>query len=111
MAAQVISGKALAKKIREGIKQDVERIKQERGFTPGLAVILVGDDPASHTYVNNKEKSCIEVGMNSFVDPNLDSAQKSIVSSNLESQLGKGHKWCMHPTSEASNCSFEGPCL
>ncbi|MBR2222988.1 MAG: bifunctional methylenetetrahydrofolate dehydrogenase/methenyltetrahydrofolate cyclohydrolase FolD [Christensenellaceae bacterium] len=68
MAAQVISGKALAKKIREGIKQDVERIKQERGFTPGLAVILVGDDPASHTYVNNKEKSCIEVGMNSFVD-------------------------------------------
>lgn len=68
MAAQVISGKALAAKIREGIKEDVKRMKEEKGFIPGLAVILVGDDPASHTYVNNKEKACIEVGMNSFVE-------------------------------------------
>ena len=46
-----------------------------------------------------------------YIHPNLDSAGMSVVSSNLESQLGKCLRWYVHPTSETSNCSFEGPCL
>ena len=67
MSAKIIDGKALAAEIRAGLKQEVEAFGREHGFVPGLAVVLVGDDPASHVYVNNKERACQELGMKSEV--------------------------------------------
>ncbi len=60
---QILDGKALSKKIKEDIKSKVKVLKEQKGITPGLAVILVGDDPASHTYVKMKAKSCKNVGI------------------------------------------------
>lgn len=59
-----IDGKAVAAKIRAQVAQDVETLKA-RGFCPGMAVVLVGDDPASKIYVNNKKKACAETGIHS----------------------------------------------
>lgn len=64
MAAQVIDGKAIAAKVRGRIAGQVEQLKAQ-GVTPGLAVVLVGDDPASKVYVGMKKKLCIELGMHS----------------------------------------------
>ena len=63
---KLISGSELAKKRREEIKEEVIKLK-EKGITPGLAVILVGEDPASQVYVRNKENACKEVGFYSEV--------------------------------------------
>lgn len=60
--AKIIDGKALAQSIKENIAREVDALK-EKGVTPGLAVILVGDDPASKVYVNNKKKACAQVGI------------------------------------------------
>jgi len=57
-----MDGKALSKKIRDNIKEEVKILKQ-KGIIPGLAVILVGEDPASRIYVNSKKKACEEAGM------------------------------------------------
>ena len=54
MSAQIIDGKAVGAKLREAIKAEAAQLTAA-GTTPGLAVILVGDDPASHVYVNNKK--------------------------------------------------------
>ena len=64
--AQIIDGKLVSSKLRESIKDEVLKFKEESGITPGLAVVLVGDDPASCVYVRNKHKACVEAGMNSF---------------------------------------------
>lgn len=66
MAATVIDGKAFAGTVREKVAAHVERIKAEAGVTPGLAVVLVGEDPASQVYVRSKGKQTVEAGMNSF---------------------------------------------
>ena len=66
MSAKVISGKEVAKDIREELKVEVAELK-EKGVIPGLSVILVGDDPASHSYVKGKAKGCEEVGIKSEV--------------------------------------------
>ena len=60
---KIIDGKALAADIRAQIAQGVGELKREKGVTPGLAVILVGDNPASVSYVTAKEKACAEAGM------------------------------------------------
>ena len=60
--AKIIDGKALAQSIKENIAREVAALK-ENGVTPGLAVILVGDDTASKVYVNNKKKACAQVGI------------------------------------------------
>ena len=57
MSATIIDGKARAARLREAVAQDVARLA-EMGITPGLAVVLVGDDPASGVYVRSKEKAC-----------------------------------------------------
>ncbi|GIO00142.1 bifunctional methylenetetrahydrofolate dehydrogenase/methenyltetrahydrofolate cyclohydrolase FolD [Brevibacillus laterosporus] len=62
MTAQVINGKEFAKSYRERIKQEVAELV-DKGIQPGLAVVLVGDDPASQTYVNGKIKACEETGI------------------------------------------------
>ena len=64
MPAQILNGKLISAAIREEIAGEVEFLKRE-GITPGLAVILVGDDQASQTYVRNKEKACEQLGMKS----------------------------------------------
>lgn len=63
MSAQIIDGRKIAAKIREGIKTEVLAMKEP----PGLAVVLVGDNPASGSYVRMKEKACQDVGIQSFV--------------------------------------------
>ncbi len=68
MSAQIISGKELSAEIRQELKQRVAALQKKRGITPGLAVILVGEDAASSIYVNNKEKACAEVGIYSEVN-------------------------------------------
>ncbi len=59
--AEILSGSALAATIRGQLKQETEELKQQ-GLVPGLAVVLVGDDPASKVYVRNKTKACEEIG-------------------------------------------------
>lgn len=66
MTAQIIDGTAVAARIREEVKQEVEALKRDYGIVPGLATVLVGDNPASQTYVRNKQKTCQELGMASF---------------------------------------------
>lgn len=63
--ATVIDGKAVAREIRRQIKEEIDGLKRRWGIVPGLSVVLVGDDPASHIYVKNKEKACKEVGIRS----------------------------------------------
>lgn len=66
MAATLIDGKAFAAKVRGQVAEHVARLKEENGITPGLAVVLVGEDPASQVYVRSKGKQTVEVGMNSY---------------------------------------------
>ncbi len=63
--ATIIDGKQIAADLRKKLAGDVDALKKT-GVSPGLAVILVGDDPASHVYVGNKVKACLEVGIESF---------------------------------------------
>ena len=63
MPAQIIDGKALAQTIREGIAEEVSLLEKDTGIKPGLAAILVGDDPASAVYVKNKKIACEKAGL------------------------------------------------
>ncbi|TMA07146.1 MAG: bifunctional methylenetetrahydrofolate dehydrogenase/methenyltetrahydrofolate cyclohydrolase FolD [Deltaproteobacteria bacterium] len=63
--AQIIDGRAIARGIQKEVKEEIEGLKRRWGIVPGLGVVLVGDDPASHLYVRNKEKACKEVGIQS----------------------------------------------
>jgi methylenetetrahydrofolate dehydrogenase (NADP+)/methenyltetrahydrofolate cyclohydrolase len=65
MSARIIDGKAIAAKIREEQKQRILRLQQQHSVRPGLAVILVGNDPASQIYVRNKVTACKDVGIRS----------------------------------------------
>ena len=64
--ATIIDGKAFAAKLRERVAEAVRQLGEERGIKPGLAVVLVGEDPASQVYVRNKAKQTLAVGMNSI---------------------------------------------
>ena len=66
MSAKVIDGKAFAATVREKVGAHVATLKADHGLTPGLAVVLVGEDPASQVYVRSKGKQTVEVGMASF---------------------------------------------
>jgi methylenetetrahydrofolate dehydrogenase (NADP+)/methenyltetrahydrofolate cyclohydrolase len=66
MTAYAIDGKAIAAKVRADVAADVARLKAQHGFVPGLAVVLVGEDPASKVYVRNKAAQTVETGMQSF---------------------------------------------
>lgn len=63
---KIISGKEVSKVLREQIKADATALRENSGIQPGLAVILVGNDPASQIYVRNKQKACEEVGFHAF---------------------------------------------
>ena len=66
MSANIIDGKAFAASVRQKVASKVADLKETHNITPGLAVVLVGEDPASQVYVRSKGKQTIEVGMNSF---------------------------------------------
>jgi len=63
---QLIDGKSLANRVQEQVADEVEELKQVQNIVPGLAVILIGDDPASHAYVKMKAKACERVGFYSI---------------------------------------------
>ena len=80
MKAEIISGKIMSEEIRNDIKTRVEKLKNEYNYVPGLAVILVGDDPASEIYVNNKGKGCAEVGIHSeTIRMNAETTQEELI--------------------------------
>ena len=62
---QIIDGKKVSAEVKEQVRKQVEELKAAHGITPGLAVVIVGDDPASRVYVNNKKKACEVVGFKS----------------------------------------------
>ena len=66
VAARIIDGKALAQQVRERLAVESAAVLAKTGVKPGLATILVGDDPASHVYVRNKQKACELAGI--YVD-------------------------------------------
>jgi methylenetetrahydrofolate dehydrogenase (NADP+)/methenyltetrahydrofolate cyclohydrolase len=66
MAATIIDGKAVAARVRADVAQDVAEFLAETGRQPGLATVLVGEDPASAVYVGGKQKACAEVGIRGF---------------------------------------------
>ncbi|MCI9408450.1 MAG: bifunctional methylenetetrahydrofolate dehydrogenase/methenyltetrahydrofolate cyclohydrolase FolD [Oscillospiraceae bacterium] len=63
--ARIIDGKAVSARVKEQVRKEAETLK-EKGIEIGLAVVIVGDNPASRVYVNNKKKACAEVGFNSY---------------------------------------------
>lgn len=63
MTAKIISGTEIAKEIREELKQEIAELKEKHNVVPGLVTVLVGDDPASHVYVGQKEKTSNELGI------------------------------------------------
>ncbi|GHF14218.1 bifunctional protein FolD [Kordiimonas sediminis] len=66
MSAKIIDGKAFSQTVRDAVARDVTTLKDKHGITPGLAVVIVGEDPASQVYVRNKVKQTAESGMNGF---------------------------------------------
>ncbi len=64
--SNILNGKELSAKVREDLRQETEALYNQYGKRPGLAVIIVGDDPASRIYVNNKKKACAEIGYTSW---------------------------------------------
>ena len=86
----LLDGKAVSNKAKDEIKAEVEKLKKE-GLTPGLAVILVGDDPASRTYVNSKEKACEYVGFHSLkIEMSKDTKEEDLL--NKIEELNKDDK-------------------
>lgn len=80
MSATIIDGKVIADQIREEVRQATSLLKRERGITPGLAFILVGEDPGSEVYVRSKGKACVEMGFYSVTERRSASAtQKEIL--------------------------------
>ncbi len=80
MTARIIDGKAFAERLRGRVKRQVAVLKQSHGITPGLAAVLVGDDPASLIYVRNKERQIAEIGMNSAGrQPGADTPQAELL--------------------------------
>ena len=90
--AKIIDGKAISQKIRDSIAEQRSVFTDRYGIRPGLAVIIVGDDPASQIYVNNKAKACDQVGFYSEVhrlsaDTTEDELKKLIVSLNSDVKI------------------------
>jgi len=81
---QLIDGKSLANKVQNTVSLDVEKLKQEKNIVPGLAVILIGDDPASHAYVKMKAKACEKVGFYSITHNMPDSISQDEIIATIE---------------------------
>ena len=64
--AEIISGKIVSEKLRSELRDEIAEFKNKNGVTPGLAVVMVGNNPASAVYVRNKHKACLDVGIESY---------------------------------------------
>jgi len=82
--ARIIDGKAFAAELRAKVGKKVAKVKADHGLTPGLAVVLVGEDPASQIYVRNKGKQTLEAGMNSYEFKMPDTASEEEVLARVE---------------------------
>lgn len=83
MNAQIIDGKKIAAEMRKELQSEVEALKRN-GIYPGLAVILVGDNPASHTYVRSKAKACEKIGIYSEVILYPDSIEEEMIMAKID---------------------------
>jgi len=81
---QLIDGKSLANKVQTSVSIEVEQLKQEKNIVPGLAVILIGDDPASHAYVKMKAKACEKVGFYSITHNMPDTISQDEIIATIE---------------------------
>jgi len=81
---QLIDGKALANKVQTSVASEVEQLKREKNIVPGLAVILIGDDPASHAYVKMKAKACERVGFYSITHSMPDAISQNEIIATIE---------------------------
>ena len=81
---QLIDGKSLALSVHASVSTEVEVLKQQRNIVPGLAVILIGDDPASHAYVKMKAKACEKVGFYSITHSMPDSISQDEIIATIE---------------------------
>ncbi|BAF71624.1 bifunctional methylenetetrahydrofolate dehydrogenase/methenyltetrahydrofolate cyclohydrolase FolD [Sulfurovum sp. NBC37-1] len=81
---QLIDGKSLAHKVQENVAKEVEELKQVKNIVPGLAVLLIGDDPASHAYVNMKAKACERVGFYSITHNMPDTISQDEIIATIE---------------------------
>jgi len=81
---QLIDGKSLAAKVQTDVASQVEQLKQEKNIVPGLAVILIGDDPASHAYVKMKAKACEKVGFYSITHNMPDTISQDEIIATIE---------------------------
>jgi methylenetetrahydrofolate dehydrogenase (NADP+)/methenyltetrahydrofolate cyclohydrolase len=81
---RLIDGKSLAKKVQSTVASEVEQLKQEKNIVPGLAVILIGDDPASHSYVKMKAKACENVGFYSITHNMPDTISQDEIIATIE---------------------------
>jgi len=81
---QLIDGKSLANKVQISVTSEVEKLKQEQNIVPGLAVILIGDDPASHAYVKMKAKACEKVGFYSITHNMPDTISQNEIIATIE---------------------------
>jgi methylenetetrahydrofolate dehydrogenase (NADP+)/methenyltetrahydrofolate cyclohydrolase len=81
---QLIDGKALANKVQASVTTQVEQLKREKNIVPGLAVILIGDDPASHAYVKMKAKACEKVGFYSITHNMPDTISQDEIIATIE---------------------------
>ena len=81
---QLIDGKSLANKVQVSVAKEVEQLKQEKNIVPGLAVILIGDDPASHAYVKMKAKACEKVGFYSITHSMPDAISQDEIIATIE---------------------------
>ena len=81
---QLIDGKSLANKVHTNVATEVEALKQEKNIVPGLAVILIGDDPASHAYVKMKAKACEKAGFYSITHNMPDTISQDEIIATIE---------------------------
>ncbi|MFC1985518.1 tetrahydrofolate dehydrogenase/cyclohydrolase catalytic domain-containing protein, partial [Chloroflexota bacterium] len=80
MTAQIISGTEISKQIREELKQEIAELKEKHNLVPGLATVLVGEDPASQVYVGQKEKTSQALGIYSErYDLPIDTSEKDLL--------------------------------
>ena len=100
MSARLLEGKVFAGQFKEDAKTRADRLEEKYGVRPGLAVIIVGHDPASEVYVRNKHKACEELGIYSEVIEMPEESTKEEILARIDS-LNKDRKstasWCSCP--------------
>ena len=92
MTATIIDGRAVADRIRAEIAEDAKKFTEQYGIQPGLGVVLVGDDPASHMYVRMKRRACERVGLTSYAhvlpeDSTQEEVEKAVAELNADDKV------------------------